>query len=157
MYPISIIEKREKNRFLPGVVFTGRRVVHLKREIPKKGIISIFKPLFFNLILTVIVAVTIIFLYAIPFARMDAEDREIYLQLALRPASVSNQQPLLDTLYSLGVITSVANFDSNISIVTVTGFHDTRSLLSTVESFEGVLAIQNSVNGFQIKVVRGIL
>lgn len=157
MYPISIIEKRERKKIVPGVVFTGIKVVHLVKETPKRGIGRIFNAILFNIILTVIVTITIIFLYAIPFIEMDTRDRETYLQLALMPTSVPNQQPLLETLHSLGGATSVANFDSNISIVTVTGFHDIRFLLSAVEEFEGVLAIQNSVNGFQIKVVRGVL
>jgi len=157
MYPISIIEKRERKRIAPGIVFDGKEIVHLKEEQHRKSVGSFFNSIFFNIIIFCIVAATVVFLYAMPFMDMDAKDRDTYFQLALMPTSVANQQPLLEALHSLGVTTSVANFDSNISIVTVTGFHDTRSLLSTVEAFEGVLAIQNSVNGFQIKVVRGVL
>jgi len=157
MYPISIIEKRERNKIIPGVVFFEGKSVHLIREKERKGISRIFNPIFFNIILTAIVVVTILFLYAFPFLEMDARDRDTYLQMTLIPTSIPHQQPLLEALHSLGVSTSIVNFDSNISIVTITGFRDTRALLSVVERFEGVLAIQNSVNGFQIKVVRGIL
>jgi len=157
MYPISIIEKRERNEITPGVVFSGRKIVFLEEEKPRRGISFIFNSTFFNSLLAITVVAAVIFLYAVPFMEMDERDRDVYLQLALIPTSVPNQQPLLSTLHALGASTSVSNFDSNISIVTVTDFHDTRSLLSTVESFDGILAIQNSVNGFQIKVVRGVL
>jgi len=157
MYPISIIEKRERRKIYPGIVFDGRGIVHLKEEQVVKKAGPFFGPIVINISLVCVMLVTTILLYAMPFMEMDARDRDTYLHLALVPTTIPNQQPLLEVLHALGTATSVTNFDSNISIVTVTGFQDTRSLLSAVETFEGVLAIQNSINGFQIKVVRGVL
>lgn len=157
MYPINIIEKRERKGITPGVVFTGREIVHLSEGQVRRKVGSFPNSIFFNTFFVLIICVAVVFLYVMPFMEMNERDRETYLQLAFIPTSAPNQQSLLSTLHSLGASTSVSNFDSNISIVTVTDFHDTRSLLSVVESFEGVVAIQNSVNGFQIKVVRGVL
>lgn len=157
MYPISIIEKRERKNIFPGVVFNGHDVIFLSGP-RKPGKFNFLRTAtFINSALVIFIICAVILLYLLPFVNLNTRDKEVYLYLATITTSVPGQPSLLVTLQNLGVTISVSNFDSNISIVSLINVQDTRELLEILEPFKGIIAIQNSINGFQIKVVRGIL